>query len=212
VLDGDDLQRQIDLLAAESLVIGFGRDRDLRRHRVAHVFADQQLVEAFQLSIAEAQGRLDLERLFGELRDLLAVVGGPQRRGDEMPRLDRPLVLFERAVAGEQFVQAALHLRVGILVHRAIDLDALPSRHVELRPHLNVELEHHRPFVGQLDRVHIKIRLADRRELMVVRHLRQAVHQELALDLVGDVLLEARLDQLPRRSARAKTRQLGLRH
>ena len=47
---------------------------------------------------------------------------------------------------------------------------------------------------------------------MVVGHLRQAVHQQLALHLVGDVLLEPRLDQLPRRPAGAEAGQLGLGH
>ena len=77
VLDGDDLQRQIDFLAAERFVFRFGRDRQLRLDRVAGLLADQQLVEAFQLGVGQAQRRLDLDRLFGELRDLLAVVRWP---------------------------------------------------------------------------------------------------------------------------------------
>jgi hypothetical protein len=78
--------------------------------------------------------------------------------------------------------------------------------------HLDVELEHHRPVVGKLHRFHLEIGLADRRELMIVGELRQAVHQQLALHLVGDVLLEPRLDELARRAAGAKTGQLRLRH
>jgi hypothetical protein len=46
---------------------------------------------------------------------------------------------------------------------------------------------------------------------MVVRHLRQAVHQQLAFHLVADLLFESLLDQLAWGAARAKARQFSLR-
>ena len=68
------------------------------------------------------------------------------------------------------------------------------------------------PSSGNLDRLEIEVRLADRRKLLLLVHLRQAVHQQLALDLLGDVLAKAGLDQLPRRPARPKARHVRRRH
>src|SRR5262249_272903 len=74
MLDGDDLQRQIQFFAAELFVFGFGWNRDFRIDRIADLLADDELIEAFELAVAEAERRLDFDRLFGELRELAAFV------------------------------------------------------------------------------------------------------------------------------------------
>ena len=75
---------------------------------------------------------------------------------------------------------------------------------VKLRTNLDVHLKIHRPLLGDLDRLDIEPRLCDRFELVVLVDLLERRHQEVRLDLVGNLLLEPLDDQLPRSAARAK--------
>ena len=109
-------------------------------------------------------------------------------------------------------LQRLLDVGVAELAHRLLDRQPLPLRQLELRPHLDVELERQGALLGHLHRLEIEIRLADRRELLLLVHLREAVHQQFALDLLGDVLAEAGLDQLPRRMAGTEARHVRGRH
>ena len=79
---------------------------------------------------------------------------------------------------------------------RAAELQPLVVRQVELGPHLDVELVDERSFLGNLDRVRVEFRGAERRDLLLVGQLLQAGHQHLGLDLLGDRLVVLLLDQL----------------
>src|SRR5262249_25148540 len=111
-LDIDNFERQINLLPPQGFIVRFGRNGDLRRGGFLGVWAglvaDQKLVKTFELGIGQAERRLDLNRLLGELRELLPVVSGPQRDGDKLPGLDRSLVSLQLAIfrqqRGESFV------------------------------------------------------------------------------------------------------------
>ena len=98
----------------------------------------------------------------------------------------------------------------GVVVNRPLQMQPFPQRHVELRPHFDIELKNQRPVVGNLDRPEIEVRLTDGGKFVLFADLRQAVHQQLAFDLFVDGVLELPFHELAGGSARAKARQLGL--
>ena len=144
--------------------------------------------------------------------DLLAVGRRRDVHRDVIAGRRRAVERHQLAVAGEHLLELLRHVVVGELADQPLELEALPLGHVELGPHLDRELKRHRPVVGHLDRVEIEIRLADRRERLVVADLAQAVHEQRALDLVRDFFLVAMLDDLPRRAADAEAGDRRGRH
>src|SRR5262249_13235917 len=98
MLDGHDLQRKVEFLASELFIVRFLRYLELGRDRLAGLVANEQLVEAFELGVGQAQCRLDLDRLFGELCELSTIVRSADCDGSKITRFDRSLVCFKLAI------------------------------------------------------------------------------------------------------------------
>ena len=212
LLDVQHFELEVDFLAAQLVVRRVLAQRDFGRAAVAALHALHQLVEAFEPRIAEAQRRTNSHDRFGLMSNLLPV--GLRRD------VHRYIVAFGRraferhqlAVAREHLLELLVDVGIGELAHRPVELQALPLRHVELGPHFDRELERHRPFFGHFDGFQIEVRLADRREPLLLADLLQAVEQQRAFHLVGDFIAKAVLDDLPRCAADPEARHGGRRH
>ena len=128
-------------------------------------------------------------------------------------RLGRAVERHQLAVAGQHLLQAAgrrpcrVNSRIGRSIVRPFHCGRSNSGRTS-RSNSNVI----GPSSGTSIASRIEVRLADRRELLVLGDLRHAVHQQRALHLVADVLAKAGLDQLARRTAGAEARHRRLRH
>ena len=117
------------------------------------------------------------------------------------------VVRHESGAFAEVAAERLVDVGVGNLAGGTGDRQTLPLRHLELRPDLDRKLKGHRAIVGQKHRVDVEFGLADRRELLLLRHLRHGVGEQLRADLVGEFRLESAADEPPRGTARPKTRQ-----
>ena len=211
-LDFEDLEDGRDALSLEGRVGGVVAELGLGPAGLAGADARHQLVEALDLAVAEAEGGTDANGFFRGTGQHAAVVLETQVGGDVITRLGGPVVGRQPPPVGQQALQGPLDVLRRELVDGLLELQSLPLGQVELRPHFEIELEAQRPLLGHLDGVQVDVRLADRRQVLVLVNLREAVHQQRALDPLRHVLVEAMLDQLPRGVPRAKTRHLRRRH
>ena len=95
---------------------------------------------------------------------------------------------------------------VGKLVLRLLDGDPFVFWYIKLRTDFEVELVSQWTFVRNVNLFVIEIRFADRRELLVLAYLSQAVHQQRAFDLIANLLAKFRFDQVSRRAALTEPR------
>ena len=183
---------------------------------LARADARHQLVEGHDLPVAETENRADADHFFLGAGDLAPVVKEGKIRGDVIPHFGRSVLGGQAAVPGQQGLQGSVHVRVAELPHRPLQPQSLPLRQVELGTDLQVELEDQRAVVRQDHRIELEVRFADRRQLFILADLGYAVHQELALDLLLDILAETGFDQPPRGVTRPKagnvrgSHQLGI--
>ena len=211
-LDLEHLEDARHLLRAEGHVGRVGAELRSQLAGLAAADAGHRPVETLDLAVAETEHRAEPNDLFrGAGEDLVAMLEG-EVRGDVIARFRRGLDRHEAAAVGQDPLQGPVDVFLGELSHGLLDLQALPLRHVELRPDLQVELEGHGAFFREFDRLEIQVRLADGRELVFVVDLRQAVHQQRALDPAGHVLAETVLDQFPRGVPRTEAGHVGLGH
>jgi len=212
LLDFQDLENRRDSLTAKCIVGGVVAQQGLALARLARSDTGHQLVELLDVAVAETEHGPEANHLFLGAGKLDPVMLERQIAGDVIARNRGAVERHKPAAAGQKVRQRLVHVAVGQLAHGLLDLQALPLGQVELGTHLDVELETQRAFLGNLHRLEIEIRLADRRKLLILVHLRKAVHQELALDLPGDILAKTVLDQLSRGAARPKTGNVRRRH
>ncbi len=109
-------------------------------------------------------------------RDVIADLRGAFELGHDLP------------VPLQESIELVVDVLLGELRDRPLDLEPLVVGQVELRPHLDVHLEVHRPVFGHLDRLDVEPRLGDRVELVVLVDLLERRHQQVRLDLLGDLL------------------------
>jgi hypothetical protein len=211
-LDVEHVELHLDLLAAQLLDGRLGRDGHGCREGRSRLGLADEGVEPGELGVGERQLRphddLHLTR-FGEL---LAPGGEPHVGDEEITDRGRCVAGHESAALTEQAGERLVDVGGGDLPGRPADRQPLPRGQFELRPHLDRELEGHRPRVGQEHGGGVEVGLADRGELVLLGDLRHRVGEQLRADLVAQFRLEPAADQPFGRAAGAESRQERRRH
>ena len=84
----------------------------------------------------------------------------------------------------------------------------MPVGGVKFRPHFDLELKCEVARIRKFDGSEVHVWLGDSREGAALRDLLQAVHNQAALDLVGNRLLESVLEKFSRDFSGSKARQV----
>ncbi len=201
----------LDRLAAQGGVRRGAADLRLGLAGLARPGADESACQVGDVAVLEPQLGLEAElELLGLVEDHAVLVEGQVGR-DEVAQLGPALELrHELGVPFEERLHLGLDVGVADLLDRALDGQGLVGGQGEVGLNLDVHLEGHRAVLGQLDGLDVELGLGDRVELVVLVELLQAGHQQGRLDLAGDLLAEAALDERLRRPAGAEARHLGL--
>ena len=198
-LDLLDGEHGLDLGPAQALGADLLGQRDVHAPGVADLGPGHLLAEVLGHPVGQGQPLLDLERDLVDRVQFLVAVLDDRVHGDRVEQGDGgglAVLGHERAVGFEEAGALLGDLGVAELVDRLLDLQVLVARQVELGPHLDAELVHHRAVLGDQHAARVEFRRAERGQGRVLGELLQAGHQELRLGLAVDFLLELALDDL----------------
>ena len=202
-----DLEFHRHVLATDVLDGGLIGQPDRRRDRRARLGLGHERRKSGQFGIGKRELVANDDLGLVGLRQYAVVVFEDQAGDDQVTGRGRTVVRHEAGplakVAGECLVDVGL----GNLAGWPGDRQPLPGGQIELRSDLDRELERHRTVVGEQHRVGVEIRLADRRQFLLLRDLGHGVGQQFRADLIGEFRLEATAHQPSRGTARTEARQ-----
>ena len=130
------------------------------------------------LAIAENESILHGAASLFQPRQFLVSITKHDIDGDEVICLDRTIVRIQVAIAPEQVICTIGDILIRVLVLDPLQLQTLPLRHFKFGPDFDVEFKSQRAIVFDLDRVKIKLRFGDCREVFLITDLRHGVHDQ----------------------------------
>ena len=205
-----DLELDLDRLVAQAWVFRGRADHGIGLAAFARLGAEQGGPHVRNAPILEPQFGLEPELDFLDLVERLAVAMEPEVGRHVVADLGPPLQLGdELGVPLQEPRELVVHVGFAQRLDVPIDGQRLVGRQLEIGTDLQVHLELHRPFRRELNGGEVELRRADRVELVVVVELLESGHQQAGLDLIGHLLAEPALDQLPGSAAGAEARHGG---
>jgi hypothetical protein len=212
LLDFQHLEFDGHVRAAQVLQRRLVGDADGRRHGRAGTGLFDEGIELGELGVGEGEPGPDDDLHLAGLGEE-PVAGAAADVGHDQVTDDRRTVMRnEPTPLAQQVHDRLVDVGGGDLPGRTADREPLPGGQVELGADLDRELERHRTVVGHEDGVDIQFRFTDRRQLLLLGHLRERVGEELGADLVGEFRLEPAADEPARGAAGAKSGKEGGRH
>ena len=217
-LDVLDLKDALHGLGAQRRLGDVVGEDNLDDAALARLGALYLIREMLGHAVLERQLSLDAGPHFLGGADQPVAVAGRQVRDDDVADVYRGLAGAIRRLGHELSIRlqqapfAAGHVFVGEGSHRSLQLQSLVTRQIELRPHFDVKFVNQRAFIRNIDLVRVDVGRGQRRDVVLVGELFEALQQHLGLNLLVDVLAEAFFDDLARRFTRPEAGHVGIHH